>query len=144
MKVILHKLFPYAPYLNEYIGFEMEVAEKVDGSDMEEVGLEATKRLRKLAEQSHRDRYPNLYEKGNESLIQSFAPPIQQQEKTPTKDERIQSFIATINMCTTLRFLNNFKKRVEEENNDKLSEAWAIKYDQLYQLEIQKYNQITG
>ena len=66
MKVILHKLFPYAPYLNEYIGFEDETMET-------ESPLEAVKRLREMAEQSHRERYPHLYPNGNEATVENFS-----------------------------------------------------------------------
>ncbi len=69
MKVILHKLFPYAPYLNEYIGFEDDQREG-------ETNIEAVERLRKDAEQAHRLRYPHLYQKGNEALIESFSVPV--------------------------------------------------------------------
>lgn len=65
MKIILHKLFPYAPYLNEYIGFEMDVPGDADMIASVEV-------LRKLAEKSHRERYPNLYPNGDEEIIKTF------------------------------------------------------------------------
>lgn len=127
MKVILHKIFPYAPYLNEYIGFEDE---QRDG----ETNLEAVARLRKDAEQAHRERYPNLYENGNEAPVLSFTPPIQQ--TTAPKDERIQSLIATINMCTSLKFLKNFAQRVADEDNTQLSQAYLNKEIELREKQI--------
>lgn len=48
-------------------------------------------------------------------------------ETVPPKDERIQSFIATINMCTSLKFLKNFEARVKAENNPELSMAYDNK-----------------
>ena len=68
MKVILHKLFPYAPYLNEYIGFEMDVADDCDP-------LVEVETLRRLAEESHRGRYPHLYPNGSEATVEGFATP---------------------------------------------------------------------
>lgn len=74
MKVILHKLFPYAPYLNEYIGFE-------DEQRPDESSLEAVERLRKLAEQSHKERYPHLYTEDGSPVI------IKQVPSEPSEEE---------------------------------------------------------
>jgi hypothetical protein len=50
-------------------------------------------------------------------------PPIQEEQPT----DKIDSFIATINYCTNKKFLENFKKRVDEENDPRLTEAYDNK-----------------
>lgn len=50
------------------------------------------------------------------------------QEEQPT--DKIDSFISTINYCTTKKFLENFKKRVDEENNTRLTEAYNKKLNE--------------
>lgn len=97
MKVILHKLFPYAPYLNEYIGFEED---QRDG----ETNIEAVARLRKDAEQAHRERYPHLYTDG-ESPVQSFAPPTNQLGVINKEAERIEIAIDNAQTKTDLILL---------------------------------------
>lgn len=56
-------------------------------------------------------------------------------QKVNSKDEKIQSFIATINMCTSLKFLRNFEQRVLSENNDDLSYAYSQKEKELQTLQ---------
>jgi hypothetical protein len=41
--------------------------------------------------------------------------------------DKIDSFIATINYCTNKKFLENFKKRVDEEKSERLTEAYNNK-----------------
>ena len=96
MKVILHKLFPYAPYLNEYIGFEKEIDIGVDSP------LEVIKELRVMAEQAHKERYPNLYPNGNEEVVQGF-----QQQPIPEIDySKKEKTEIAIDNCTTIEELN--------------------------------------
>lgn len=45
--------------------------------------------------------------------------------------DKIESFIATINYCSSLKFLENFKKRVDEENDDRLTVAYNKKHSEL-------------
>jgi hypothetical protein len=95
MKVILHKLFPYAPYLNEYIGFEDEVGESESVKD-------AVIRLRGYAEQAHRERYPHLYPKGNEAIVPGF-----QQQPLPEIDyKKKEETEKAIDNCTSFSELN--------------------------------------
>jgi hypothetical protein len=70
MKVILHKLFPYAPYLNEYIGFE----ESIPDNWTDEQALAMADRLRKLAERSHKEQYPHLYTESGLPVIVKQVP----------------------------------------------------------------------
>ena len=108
MKVILHKLFPYAPYLNEYIGFEMDIPD--DGDPIAEVDT-----LRKMAEKSHREAYPHLYESGKTSPVQSFetlTSPASQPTNEQRKQEAIKRVIDDINTCTSISEINKFKVEV--------------------------------
>lgn len=119
MKVILHKLFPYAPYLNEYIGFEDEVWET-------ETELEAVDRLRKLAERSHKERYPHLYtESGSPVTIEQV--PEQQVDKTNeiSKEDAVQRVVGQINSCTELKVLQSY--RMIAAGNPVLKEAYDNK-----------------
>ena len=61
MIVKYSKKFPYAPYLNEDIGFEMEVGVGVSRSS-EEAIMEALKYLKAIAEKFHKDNNPQLTE----------------------------------------------------------------------------------
>lgn len=94
MKVIFHKLFPYAPYLNEYIGFEKEVG------DTDEEALFAIEDLRKLAERAHKDKYPHLYN-GDEQV------PHNQPPQPSSEETRINALIQDINACTAISEKNN-------------------------------------
>lgn len=121
MKVILHKLFPYAPYLNEYIGFEMDIPD--DGDPIAEVET-----LRKLAEKSHRERYPEIY---SETGLPPIPHPANEQPKERTREEMVAAHIQTINECKTLRNLEMFRAMVERENENVLYEAYHNKKKQL-------------
>ena len=124
MKVILHKLFPYAPYLNEYIGFEKDIDDSADP-------FKAVALLREMTEIAHRERYPHLYPNGNEAMVESFAPPIQQEKLTneERKQQTIQSHIKTINECNTLQNLNIFKGLAE--NNQEIKYVFDNKLKEL-------------
>ena len=126
MKVILHKLFPYAPYLNEYIGFEMDVADDCDP-------LVEVETLRRLAEESHRDRYPHLYPNGSEAVVDGFATPFgnngttqsSQKENTEEPTDRIQAFIDLINSkYQTKTSLEGYKTKVEQVGDERLTEVF--------------------
>lgn len=110
MKVILHKLFPYAPYLNEYIGFEKDISD--DGDPLEEVET-----LRKLAEQSHRERYPHLYPNGSEAMVESFTLPIQQIQK-PIERTRDKSLKADPDIIILKKYDNAVRARDEKTKKE--------------------------
>jgi hypothetical protein len=59
MKVKYSKKFPYAPYLNEDIGFECDVVPK-EGVSMEASVLDALDWLKGIAEKFHKDNNPQL------------------------------------------------------------------------------------
>jgi len=127
MKVILHKLFPYAPYLNEYIGFEKEVGES------DEEALEAIEHLRELAERSHREKYPHLYQEPTTEIAQDQPPqPISNEDK---KRATIQSHIKTVQECKTLNNLKIFDKLVERTNDPELTYAYQEKFIELKDLQ---------
>lgn len=136
-RVIYQKIYPTGiNYLNHRIGVEIELDE-TDNPD------EAFKLAKETVERWNLESNPSYalameYQKGSEIKVNSeYAhllsaeqlkqTPIQQ----PTKDERIQSFIATINMCTSLKFLQNFKARVEAEKNEELTTAFNNKLKSL-------------
>jgi len=120
MKVILHKLFPYAPYLNEYIGLE-------DEQRVGETELEGIERLRKLVEQSHKNRYPELY---IDSIIDtvSMSKVSNQATNEDSKEDATQRMITAINSCTGLKVLETFKLLVK--NNPVFQEAYNNKLKQ--------------
>ena len=51
-----------------------------------------------------------------------------QEEPTP---DRIQAFIDTINYCTNKTMVERFRKQVERENNERLTEAFNLKLKSL-------------
>lgn len=122
MKVILHKLFPYAPYLNEYIGFEKEVG------DSEEEGLEAIKNLRELAERSHRERYPEIYSESGLTAIPGHPMNVTQID---SRDEKIKAMFITISECRTVRNLEMFASEVQRLNEPSLFESYNNKKKEL-------------
>lgn len=60
MIVKYSKKFPYAPYLNEDIGFEMEIGEDIVTNKPYVFAILAT--LKEMAEQFHKDNNPQLVE----------------------------------------------------------------------------------
>lgn len=143
-KVKYERLFPVGAYLNEKIGFEAEIGSiPVVDKQLNDIGVypvkmespqEVINNLRQLAEDIHKTKYPHFYTEGEIDYPYSGLPMPSEQssqkvnsEITPSKDERISSFIATINMCSSKKFLENFSKRVSEENNPELTEAFNNK-----------------
>lgn len=139
-KVKYERLFPCGAYLNEKIGFEAEMTEPYfdhsengGGKLIIETPQEAIEKLRQLAEDIHKEKYPHFYNgaameymKPNGENPEYINQLVKERMKDP-KDERIQSFIATINMCGNKKFLENFRTRVAEENNPELTEAFNNK-----------------
>lgn len=84
-KVKYEKLFPVAAYVNEKIGFEAEIGVGGSTSDnpsetgislTQENPLQAIEKLRVLAEQSHREKYPHLYtDNGQPITYETITPP---------------------------------------------------------------------
>ena len=72
MIVKYSKKFPYAPFLNEDIGFEMEIP-----TDSKESAMLVLKELKEMAEKFHKDNNPQLVDVTNEykvSDVQGFQP----------------------------------------------------------------------
>lgn len=90
-KIIYSKKFPYAPYLNESIGFE---ADLLEGEDEKET----IQYLRELAEQSFTTAHPNV-------VLQKQVEEVD--KRTP--EEMKAADIADIMSSKTLQELDTFK-----------------------------------
>jgi len=134
------KVFPLGQYINERIGIECEIRE---GEDIMEVLSDAKAAVEKF----HKDTNPGLYMSVNYEAFNQITsdcsptsmnwhggsvnanplnlPPKEIQQQPPS--DKIQSFIDTINYCTNKNFLMNFKKRVDEEESPRLTEAYYKK-----------------
>ena len=118
--VSYQKIFPTGmAYLNHKIGIEIEL----DKDDCEESAFKVAK---EKVEQWNLESNPS-YSLTMEYMKPSEISSVVTQSEKENKDERISSFIATINMCTSLKFLRNFAARVTEENNSELSQAYLAK-----------------
>lgn len=89
IKISYSKKFPYAPYLNESIGFEAEILEN-------ENVLDCVQQLRDAAELSFTTAHPNVV----------LTTPI---EQTLTKEQITEGNLKAINDCTTLQELESYK-----------------------------------
>lgn len=129
-RIEFEKLYPTGAYANEryIIGGRLE-----DGDDIQE----CYRQLRDEVEKSFVAMNPQItwYEEKIKSDPVNINPdgamwpqPISIEE---LKEERIKALIATINMCDKRKFLDNFKRRVDEENNKELTEAYIKKLNEL-------------
>lgn len=120
MKAILHKLFPYAPYLNEYIGFEKDIPD----NSTDEEALKAVEHLRELAEKSHADKYPYLYtESGKPITIEQVPDDLPQ-----SKEQGLMDIIA---LCRSETALERFRPQVEALNNQGVTAEFENKLQSL-------------
>lgn len=85
MIVKYSKKFPYAPFLNEDIGFELEIADNDDP-------LEALATLKKYAEKFHKDNNPQL----QETPLQSSSSIPEVQVSSNPSDESVSLIICDI------------------------------------------------
>lgn len=92
MKVSYKGKFPTGSFLNEDIGFEIEIPTNTD-----EEALKAVSHLRDLAEKAHRERYPDPIDPNEEIKV------VQKEEKT-----NVDYIIEDIEKCTTLDEKNSF------------------------------------
>jgi hypothetical protein len=123
MKVIFHKLFPYAPYLNEYIGIEKEFPDTLDQDEFNGcVDL-----LRAMTENNHKKKYPHLYTESGAQSIEN-QPAVVQVEKQG-EDQRIGVLVADINSCTELKVLESYK--ILAKTKPELQEAYNLKLKEL-------------
>ena len=122
MKVIFHKLFPYAPYLNEYIGVEMDFQDNLD----QDVFDSCVDRLRELTESNHKKKYPHLYN-GTTQLtdFNTGKPGTASDILDPHEVLRLQKLI---NGATTPEELENYYNDAEKYG---LTGAWDKKLKEL-------------
>ncbi len=131
MRVIFHKLYPYAPYLNEYIGIEEDFPSTTD----QETFNGYVNKLRELAENNHKSKYPHLYTDSNQS---SALPIPEVQMQTNPQEELIKAFIEDINNCISIDETNKFGQQIgliayEQAANQypEIKQAYDKKYQEL-------------
>jgi hypothetical protein len=140
-KVKYEKLFPTGAYLNEKIGFEAEIVSVPASSTPEDViewhnlgitpqriesPLEVVESLRKLAEQSHKEKYPHLYtESGSPVTFSEPEVPIIPKNNSEAKQNTVDKMIADINSCKELKVLESYK--LIAKSNPAFQEAYDNK-----------------
>lgn len=115
MVVKYSKKFPYAPYLNEDIGFEMEIPD--DGDPMAELVT-----LKHMAERFHKEGNPHLYGTNAISIPQGPYQPMQDYDPKKADTESI------IYDCNTKEELEKQKSNAEKYG---LMELWSNKLNEL-------------
>lgn len=130
-KVKYEGLFPTGSYLNEKIGFEAEIGTVPSPSPIEgmypvtsEDPLAAIEQLRKLAEQSHKAKYPHFYSQENFQAHQ----PMQRPSEIPVIDHGKQTMIDIINDCATV---DELEKQINSVEKYDLWNEYNAKYSEL-------------
>lgn len=118
------KKFPYAPYLNEDIGFEMSISDKDNP-------LEALAKLKSIAEQFHKENNHQIYEEQEEGILiggkfRNSTTIVQQHIAKLTQEEKI---IMDIHTCTDIKTLRSYK--LIAKNNPKIQEHYTAKLSEL-------------
>ena len=121
MIVKYRRLYPYAPYLNEEIGYERSIP---DDSTEEEM-IEATSRLKEVADKCHEKFCP--HQVPISEAIQGVLPEVQV-EKHPVHN-RIDELVADINSCTDIKVLESY--RIIARANQPLQEAYNKRLKEL-------------
>ncbi len=134
MKVIFHKLFPYAPYLNEYIGAEMDFPDTKE----QDVFDGYVDKLREMAESNHKKKYPHIYAESSQPI--EGQPAVVQVEK-PTEDQRIGVLVTDINSCTELKVLESY--RILAKTKPELQAAYDKKKKELVAKESREIIEAT-
>jgi hypothetical protein len=116
-RITFMQTFPTGVYQNQKLSIEATLG---DGENP----IEAFREARKIVENAFVAMNPQIVFDENTQHNETEAPAMVEKSN---KDERVQSFIATINMCTSKKFLENFKTRVDEEKNQELTEAYSRK-----------------
>lgn len=122
MIVKYSKKFPYAPYLNEDIGFEMEV--DVDPNISAEVVLDSLSLLKSIAEKFHKDNNPQLTDANNYDFYRSggsqtaeYNPQtgiLKLNEPIPSLDRKaIERLEILIDDATTTEELNGYEEEAK-------------------------------
>lgn len=96
MKVSYKGKFPTGSFLNEDIGFEIEIPSNTD-----EEALKAVSHLRDLAEKAHRERYPDPIDPNEEIKVV--------QKEKDNRGETIQQLILEIQSCKDQKNLDVYK-----------------------------------
>lgn len=123
-KLTFSKKYPYAPYLNFDIGFEAEIGEG-------ESPLEAIKQLEQMADNYHREKFPESYP------IQEI-PQGEQEPSTPeSKEQSIIDQIKKSNEVTVIKsfelLAKNLGGKVMEAFLDKINTPVIdVVYDGIY------------
>ncbi len=124
MKVFYKRKYPIGSFLNEDIGFEIEIPD--DGDPIDEIHT-----LKELCDRAHRELNPQM------ALINSENGPISipvngiPTTKKDSKEEAIQSHIKTIEECKTIQNLRIFENLVRNTNHPDLTQAFTDKLNQL-------------
>lgn len=124
MKITYQRAYSIGPFLQEKIGFEIEIPD--DGDAMDEIQT-----LKDLADHAHGQLNPHLIDNSQpvESVItHSNSIPTTQVEKSP-----IDSHIEAINGCTSLKSLDIFRKLVDRQREQypELGKAFDNKHNEL-------------
>lgn len=116
-KVFYSKKFPYAPFLNEDIGFEISLSEG-------ENPIEALNTLKKMAEKYHRDTNPQLF------INEVPDKPVIAENKTNGKPlTRTGAIIHDIGTCKELKVLESYK--LIAKNNPEIQQAYDSQFKKL-------------
>lgn len=121
LTVTFKKKFPAGAYLNEDIGFEAGI------DDVEDV-MSAINKLRDIAEQAHKIKYPYYYGSDGTAMYETEKE-INVQDNDDS--DRVKSIIATINYANSLTVLQRFKHIVDRENNPEILAAYNKKQNSL-------------
>lgn len=120
MKVIFHKLFPYAPYLNEYIGMEHDFPDTLE----QDIFDGYVDRLREMTEANHKKKYPHLYNP-SQSLtdFNTGQPAI-----VPTINKEAERTEILIDNSQSIEELNKYSQAAANYN---LVDHWTKRHDEL-------------
>jgi hypothetical protein len=121
MKVFYQRAYPIGPFMQEKIGFEMEIPD--DGDPVAEVST-----LKELCDKAHKEINPGFNEQYEQGVVSELEPkPIQPSTDMSPED----ALIETIGYCTTEKFLMGFKKQVDNSGSERVREAFENKLQSL-------------
>lgn len=123
MKVTYQRMYPIGQYLNEKIGFEMELGP--DALTTETEILESVEHLKKLCDQAHQKLNPGLYTENTVTGEVSMGTPVTQIQRP---SNTIEALMQDINSCKDVVVLQSYKFLVQKDQqlldtyNQKLKE----------------------
>ena len=124
------RLYPIGPYLNEEIGFEIEIDDKQPDGNEAAIFFSLTE-LKKLCDEAHKKLNPHLGETSM-AQYQSFAPeriPEQQVDKRTN----VEFMIDDIAACADLKILDTY--RFIAKADPRIKEAYEKRFDELQSLQ---------